>query len=57
MLKENDAVIHNIYGNGVIRKITDKNVHVEFKRGIRIFPYPAAFEEGYLQSISEEGFL
>lgn len=57
MLKENDAVIHNIYyGNGVIRKITDEKVYVEFKRGIRIFPYPAAFEKGYLQSISEEGF-
>ena len=42
------TVRHNRYGKGEVVKITDGNVYVLFGKSQRIFPYPEAFEKGFL---------
>ena len=42
------TVSHNRYGKGEVIKVTDENVYVLFGENQRIFPYPEAFEKGYL---------
>ena len=42
-------VYHNLYGEGEVIKLTDENVYVTFGEKKRIFPYPEAFERGYLE--------
>ena len=41
-------VYHNLYGEGEVVKLTDENVYVSFGGKQRIFPYPDAFEKGFL---------
>ena len=41
-------VFHKDYGKGVISKLTEKKVYVDFACGTRIFSYPHAFEKKYL---------
>ena len=44
-----DSVVsHKDFGEGTIIKINEENVYVEFDIGVRIFPYPKAFEKEYL---------
>ncbi|WP_090820038.1 hypothetical protein [Oribacterium sp. KHPX15] len=45
---ENDVVFHKDHGKGFIVKYTDKNVYVDFDGKQLIFPYPEAFDKGYL---------
>ncbi len=47
-------VSHGRYGKGEVIKITGGNIYVVFEKGQRIFPYPEAFEEGYLSLVSDE---
>ena len=42
------VVRHNLYGKGEVTKITDDKVYVLFGNQQRIFPYPDAFEKGFL---------
>ena len=42
------TVYHNLYGKGEVIKVTDENVYVLFGKKQRIFPYPDAFEKGFL---------
>lgn len=42
------TVFHKEFGEGTIIKINEADVYVEFKVGVRIFPYPKAFEKDYL---------
>ena len=44
------SVSHNLYGKGEVVKITDDKVYVLFGNRQRIFPYPGAFEKGYLKT-------
>ena len=44
------SVSHNLYGQGEIVKIKDDKVYVLFGNKQRIFPYPSAFEKGYLKT-------
>ena len=41
-------VYHKKYGKGTIIIITDESIYVNFSCGLRIFPYPEAFEKEYL---------
>lgn len=41
-------VFHKDYGKGVISKLTEEKVYVDFACGTRIFSYPHAFEKKYL---------
>ena len=41
------TVSHKDYGEGVITKLTEEKVYIDFKGKPRIFPYPEAFEKGY----------
>lgn len=43
-------VHHNLYGTGEVTKITKEKVYVAFGDKKRIFPYPEAFEKGYLSA-------
>lgn len=45
---ENDVVFHKNHGKGFIVKYTDNNVYVDFDGKQLIFPYPEAFDKGYL---------
>ena len=45
------TVRHNLYGKGEVTKITGDKVYVLFGKNQRIFPYPDAFEKGYLSTI------
>ena len=47
------TVRHNLYGKGEVVKVTDDSVYVLFGEKQRIFPYPDAFEEGYLLTEAE----
>ena len=42
------TVFHKDYGEGEISKMTEEKIYVRFECGMRIFPYPEAFEKGYL---------
>lgn len=44
------TVHHNLYGEGIITKIVGDNLYVSFGSKNRIFPYPEAFEKGYIWS-------
>lgn len=48
---EGDIVFHKEYGKGTIAKFTEKNIYVMFSDTQRIFPYPEAFEKGYLKKL------
>ena len=41
-------VHHKLYGNGEVTKITEDKLYVSFSGKNRIFPYPEAFDKGYL---------
>ena len=41
-------VHHNRYGKGEVIKVTDESIYVSFGKKQRIFPYPDAFEKGFL---------
>lgn len=41
-------VHHKLYGNGEVAKITEDKLYVSFSGKNRIFPYPEAFDKGYL---------
>lgn len=43
-------VCHNLYGKGEVVKVTDDNIYVQFEKKQRVFPYPEAFEKGYLSA-------
>ena len=45
------TVQHNLYGKGEVTKITGDKIYVLFGKNQRIFPYPDAFEKGYLSAI------
>lgn len=47
-VEEGATVFHKDYGDGIISKLTAKNVYVRFGEKHRIFPYPEAFEKEYL---------
>lgn len=47
-VKEETIVHHNKFGAGTVRKIEGGNIYVEFGCGLRLFPYPDAFEKGWL---------
>ena len=47
-VKEQSTVKNSRFGTGIVRKIADGKIYVEFSNGMRIFPYPDAFEKGYL---------
>lgn len=45
---EQSTVRHNKFGTGIVRKIGDGKIYVEFAGGQRIFQFPDAFDKGYL---------
>ena len=47
-ITETSAVYHQNYGKGVVSKIKDEKIYVEFNGKPYIFNYPDAFEKGYL---------
>ena len=52
-VKVNTKVHHKDYGDGVVTKITDDKLYAVFSGKQRIFPYPQAFDKGYLLLIDE----
>lgn len=42
-------VKHKIFGEGVIAKLNDKHIYVEFKAGQKNFIFPDAFKQGFLK--------
>lgn len=45
-----DAIVkHKIFGEGVIVKLNDKHIYVEFKAGQKNFIFPDAFMQGFLK--------
>ena len=47
-VSEQSKVYHNRYGIGVVTRIEDGNIYVDFGGQQRIFLYPDAFEKGWL---------
>ena len=47
------TVYHTLHGKGEVIKVTDKNIYVLFGKKQLIFPYPDAFDKGFL--ITENG--
>ena len=47
-VKVESTVYHNVFGSGTVRKIEDGKIYVEFKRGMRLFPFPEAIEKSWL---------
>lgn len=47
-ITETSVVYHQNYGKGVVSKIKDEKIYVEFNGKPYIFNYPDAFEKGYL---------
>lgn len=45
---EQSTVRHNKFGTGIVRKIEDGKIYIDFAGGPRIFQYPDAFEKGWL---------
>ena len=45
---EQSTVHHNKFGTGIVTQITETKIYVEFGGQQRIFPYPDAFEKGWL---------
>lgn len=45
---EKSIVNHKNYGAGIVTRITEKKIYVEFDGQSRIFPYPESFEKGWL---------
>ena len=43
------TVNHKIFGEGVIAKLNDKHIYVEFKAGQKNFIFPDAFKQGFLK--------
>lgn len=43
------TVKHKIFGEGVIAKLNDKHIYVEFKTGQKNFIFPDAFKQGFLK--------
>ncbi len=52
-LSKQSMVFHNMYGTGIVTRITETNIYVAFGEQQRIFPYPKAFEKGWLTFGSE----
>ena len=50
-LKVNDEVVHNVFGRGVIKSITDKNIIVTFGKAEKMFLFPDAFVNGFLSTV------
>ncbi len=45
------AVFHKDYGEGSISKLTEEETYVVFGDKLRIFPYPKAFDKGFLKLV------
>jgi len=43
------TVKHKIFGEGVVAKLNDKHILVEFKQGQKDFVFPGAFKQGFLK--------
>lgn len=43
------TVKHKVFGEGVITKLNDKHIYVEFKAGQKNFIFPDAFKQGFLK--------
>lgn len=48
-VKVGASVKHKIFGEGVIAKLNDKHIYVEFKAGQKNFIFPDAFKQGFLK--------
>lgn len=48
-VKVGATVKHKIFGEGVIAKLNDKHIYVEFKAGQKNFIFPDAFKQGFLK--------
>lgn len=48
-VKVGATVNHKIFGEGVIAKLNDKHIYVEFKAGQKNFIFPDAFKQGFLK--------
>ena len=48
-----DTVEHAKYGKGLIINITEDKIYVDFDGSTRIFPYPAAFDNGYIKLLNK----
>lgn len=45
------VVNHKIFGEGVVTKLNNKHINVEFKTGQKNFVFPSAFEQGFLEML------
>ena len=45
---EQSTVFHSRFGKGIVSKIDDGKIYVDFPGGQRIFQYPDAFDKGWL---------
>ncbi len=43
-------VIHNEFGEGVIKKIENKRLHIRFSGGMKMMTFPDAFTKGFIES-------
>ena len=43
------TVSHKKFGEGVVAKLDDKHIYVEFKAGQKSFIFPEAFKQGFLK--------
>ena len=48
-VKVGATVKHKLFGEGVIAKLNDKHIYVEFKAGQKNFIFPDAFKQGFLK--------
>ena len=49
-VRVDSKVHHKLYGAGEVTKITEDKLYVSFGGKNRIFPYPEAFDKGYLST-------
>lgn len=47
-IKIGTTVKHKLFGEGVVAKLNDKHIYVEFKAGQKNFIFPDAFKQGFL---------
>lgn len=50
-VKIGTTVKHKIFGEGVVAKLNDRHIYVEFKAGQKNFIFPDAFKQGFLNII------
>jgi hypothetical protein len=48
-IRKGDIVVHVVFGEGVVEKIKDDRITIDFPVGKKLFQYPQVFEKGLLK--------